>query len=100
MGVYRNSKIWALFNGTVCYTNPRPPERGVAMFRNSWRAFVTTEMSNAPAAWACDSDATLSHSNLLDSCARRYCISHRECQSPLKSYAKYVRVVTHCYLHS
>jgi len=37
------------------FTNPRPPERGVDMFRNTWCASVTTELSNATAAWTCDS---------------------------------------------
>ena len=34
---------------------PRPPERGVDMFRNRYCASVTTELSNALAVWTCDS---------------------------------------------
>ncbi len=30
------------------------------MFRNTWCASVATELSNAPAAWTCDSRETLS----------------------------------------
>ena len=68
------------------------------MFRNSWRAFMTTELSNAPAAWTFDSDDTLSNSNLLELCASRYCISLRGCQSPCKRYAQYARgVILFCH---
>ena len=68
------------------------------MFRNTWRASMTTELSNAPAAWTCDSDDTLSNSNLLESRASRYCISPRGCQSPRKSYAECARgVILFCH---
>src|SRR5713226_1471193 len=59
---YPSSKTWGLFNGTACFTGPRPPGRGVDMFRNTWCASVKTELSNAPAAWTCDSRETPSHS--------------------------------------
>ncbi len=49
----------------------RPPTRGVDMFRTIHCASVGTELSNAPAAWTCDSGDTLSDTNLLDSCASR-----------------------------
>ncbi len=52
MSIYRSSKISGLFNGTACFTSPRPPARGVDMLRNTWSASVGTELSNAPAAWA------------------------------------------------
>ena len=52
MSIYRSSKISGLFNGTACFTSPRPPARGVDMLRNTWCASVGTELSNAPAAWA------------------------------------------------
>src|SRR5713226_7574332 len=76
MGIYRNLKIWALFNGTACFTSPRPPGRGVDMFRNTWCASVRTELSIAPAAWTCDSRETPSHTetNVLDSSANQSCI--------------------------
>ena len=48
------------------------------MFRNTWRASVETELSNAPAAWTCDSTETPSHAetSLLDSSANQTCIPH------------------------
>jgi len=68
------------------------------MFRNSWRAFVTTELSNAPAAWTCDSHQTLSDSKLLDFCASCYCISPGACQSLRKIYEQYTRgVILFCH---
>jgi len=83
MGIYRNLKIWALFNGTACFTSPRPPERGVDMFRNSWCASVTTELSNAPAAWTCDSRETPPHAGTkaLDSSANQSCVPPSVCES-------------------
>src|SRR5205809_1267849 len=83
MDIYRNLKIWALFNGTACFTSPRPPERGVDMFRNSWRASVETELLNAPAAWTCDSRETLSETrtNMLDFSANHSCIPPCGCES-------------------
>ncbi len=83
MGIYRNLKIWALFNGTACFTSPRPPERGVDMFRNAWCASVETELSNAPAAWTCDSSETLSETrtSMLDFPANHSCIPPCGCGS-------------------
>src|SRR5258708_1979312 len=83
MGIYRNLKIWALFNGTACFTSPRPPERGVDMFRNSCCASVTTELSNAPAAWTCDSRETLSETRTsrLDFSSNHSCIPPCGCWS-------------------
>src|SRR6266436_264572 len=84
MGIYRNLKIWALFNGTACFTSPRPPERGVDMFRNTWCASVKSELSIAPAAWTCDSRETLSETrtNMLDFPANHSCIPPCGCGSP------------------
>ena len=69
------------------------------MFRNTWCASVTTELSNAPAAWTCDLGDTLSESNLLDPYASRYCIPPGGCQSSRKNYAQYapgVILFCHC----
>src|SRR5260370_2052410 len=76
MSIYRSSKISGLFKGTACFTSPRPPERGVDMFRNAWCASVTTELSNAPAAWTCDSRETLpeTRTSVLDFSANHSCI--------------------------
>src|SRR6266436_9396808 len=76
MGIYRNLKIWALFNGTACFTTPRPPGRGVDMFRNTWCASVRTELSNAPAAWTCDlwEPPSDTETNVPDSSANQSCI--------------------------
>src|SRR5713226_155850 len=83
MGIYRNSKVWALFNGTACFTSPRPPGRGVDMFRNTWCASVRTELSIAPAAWTCDLSETLSETrtNMLDFPANQSCIPRCGCGS-------------------
>src|SRR5260370_1105133 len=83
MSIYRSSKISGLFKGTACFTSPRPPVRGVDMFRNTWCASVGTELSNAPAAWTCDSRETLSETrtNMLDFSANRSCILQCGCGS-------------------
>ncbi len=46
------------------------------MFGNTWCASVGTELSNAPAAWTCDSGENPSHTeiNALDSSANQSCI--------------------------
>jgi len=57
MSICRSSKISGSFKGTACFTSPRPPGRGVDMFWNTRCASVTTELSNAPTSWTCDSIA-------------------------------------------
>ncbi len=54
---------------------PRPPGRGVDMVRNTWRASVTTELSNALVAWTRDSREILSdiETKLPDSSANQSC---------------------------
>src|SRR5260370_38114955 len=81
---YPNSKTWGFLNGTACFAGPRPPGRGVDMFRNTWCASVTTELSNAPAAWTCDLGDTLSETDLLDSFVSRCCIPPGEPRSSSK----------------
>ena len=46
------------------------------MLRNTWCASVETELSNAPAAWTCDSSETLSETrtSMLDFPANHSCI--------------------------
>src|SRR5260370_24999551 len=77
---YPNSKTWGFLNGTACFAGPRPPGRGVDMFRNTWCASVTTELSNAPAAWTCDSRETLSEitAEMPDFAVNHSCIPPRE----------------------
>ena len=83
MGTYPSWNTWGLFNGTADFTGPRPPGRGVDMFRNTWSASVTTELSNAPAAWTCDSRETLSETrtNMRDFSANHSCIPPCGCGS-------------------
>ncbi len=52
------------------------------MFRNTWCASVKTELSNAPAAWTCDSSETPPHAetNVLDSSANQSCIPPSVCE--------------------
>jgi hypothetical protein len=53
------------------------------MFRNTWCASVGTELSNALAAWTCDSRETLSETrtNMLDFSAIHICVPPRGCGS-------------------
>ena len=53
------------------------------MFRDSWCASVNTELSNATAAWTCDSRETPPHAEtkVLDSSANQSCIPPSVCQS-------------------
>src|SRR6266699_6342390 len=83
MSAYRNWKVWGLFNGTASFMGLGPPARGVDMFRNTWCASVKTELSNAPAAWTCDSRETLSETrtNMLDFSANRSCVPKCGCGS-------------------
>ena|SRR5882762_1590226 len=55
MSIYPSWKTWGLFIRTASLTRPRPPVRGVDMFRITWCASVGTELSNAQAAWTFDS---------------------------------------------
>src|SRR5260370_41573424 len=81
MSIYRSSKISGLFKGTACFTSPRPPARGVDMFRNTWCASVKTELSNALAAWSYDSMETPSETrtSVLDFSANYSCIAPCGC---------------------
>src|SRR5260370_21050175 len=83
MTIYRSSKISGSFEGTAGFTSPRPPERGVDMFGNTWSASVGTELSNALAAWTCDSRETLSETrtSMLDFSANHSCIPPCGCGS-------------------
>src|SRR5258708_13348551 len=53
------------------------------MFRNTWCASVETELSNALAAWTCDSRETLSEArtNMLDFSANHICVPPCGCGS-------------------
>ncbi len=71
------------------------------MFRNSWCASVTTELSNAPAAWTCDSSETPSHAetDVLDSSANQNCIPPSMCESAREVLAQHSQGVVffcHC----
>ena len=83
LNTYPSWNTWGLFNRTACSTGPKPPGRGVDMFRNTWCASVRTELSNAPAAWTYDSRETPPHAetNVLDSSANQSCIPPSVCES-------------------
>ncbi len=55
LSIYPSWSTWGLFKGTAYFTGPRPPVRGVDMFRTTWCASVLTELSSSLAAWAYDS---------------------------------------------
>src|SRR6266566_1977643 len=86
LGIYPSWNKLGSFNGTACFTGPRPPGRGVDMFRNTWCASARTELSNAPAAWTCDSRETLSETrtSMLDLSANHSCIPPCGCGSRWK----------------
>jgi len=59
---------------------------------------VGTELSNAPAAWTCDSGDTLSETDLLDSCASRCCIPPGGPRSSSKGSSQHApRVILFCH---
>ncbi len=59
------------------FMGPRPPTRGVDMFRTMHCASVGTELSNAAAAWTFDARQTPrdAENNVLDSSANQNCIA-------------------------